>query len=199
MAKSPAAGRVKRRLSREIGTTGAIHFYRTCLRHTLFRLRGDPRWDFHIAISPDQDASSAPWFRRLGTKVLVQGGGDLGARMQRIFASVPPGPAIIVGGDIPAISAGKIADAFRLLGKADAVFGAAPDGGYWLVGLKRSPRLIAPFAPVRWSSEHALADTLANLKGKRIEFAATLSDVDDALAWRGLRASWERLILGSRR
>ena len=35
---------------------------------------------------------------------------------------------------------------------------------------------------VRWSSEHALADTLANLDGRSVGFVATLSDVDDAAA-----------------
>jgi hypothetical protein len=33
---------------------------------------------------------------------------------------------------------------------------------------------------VRWSSEHALADTLAHLAGRSVGFVATLSDVDDA-------------------
>ena len=125
---------------------------------------------------------------------IAQGGGDLGRRMQRIFRVLPPGRAVIVGSDIPAISAGEIARAFKLLGKADAVFGAAPDGGYWLVGLKRAPRLIAPFASIRWSSEHALADTLANLEGKKVAFAARLSDVDDASAYRRYRRQWQRLI-----
>ena len=84
-------------------------------------------------------------------------------------------PSIIVGSDIPAIEAEHIAQAFRLLGRNDAVFGPAADGGYWLIGLKRMPKALAPFAGVRWSSPHALADTLANLKGKRVAFAATLS------------------------
>lgn len=114
--------------------------------------------------------------------------------MQGIFRALPPGPAIIVGSDIPAISAGAIAEAFRLLGRADAVFGPASDGGYWLVGLKRVPRVLTPFASVRWSSETALADTLANLEGKKIAFVATLSDVDDAWACRRHRRRWQRLI-----
>ena len=117
-----------------------------------------------------------------------------GHRMQRIFRTLPPGPAIIVGSDIPAISAGEIAGAFKLLGKADAVFGAAPDGGYWLLGLKRAPRVLAPFACVRWSSEKALSDTLANLDGKKIAFVASLSDVDGADAYRRYRRQWQRLI-----
>ncbi len=74
------------------------------------------------------------------------------------------------------------------------MFGPAPDGGYWLVGLKRVPRLLAPFAGVRWSSPHALADTLANLDGLRVVFAATLSDVDTGEDFRQMAGTAARLI-----
>jgi glycosyltransferase A (GT-A) superfamily protein (DUF2064 family) len=77
------------------------------------------------------------------------------------------------------------------------VFGRAADGGYWLVGLRRSPRLLAPFANVRWSSPHALADTLRNLEGRRVAFAATLSDVDSEKDYRASRGTFERLIPAS--
>ncbi len=107
---------------------------------------------------------------------------------------MPPGPAIIVGSDIPGITASEIAKAFQRLRGADAVLGPATDGGYWLVGLRRGPRLLAPFRGVRWSSPHALADTLANLEGRKVATVATLSDVDTAEAYGTLRAAWQRLI-----
>ncbi len=98
--------------------------------------------------------------------------------MQRIFDACGQGPLIIVGTDIPFITRDMIADAFRRLRGADAVFGRAEDGGYWLVGLRRRPKRLAPFENVRWSSPHALADTLRNLRPCRVAFAATLFDVD---------------------
>jgi glycosyltransferase A (GT-A) superfamily protein (DUF2064 family) len=100
--------------------------------------------------------------------------------MQRIFDSLPPGPVVIVGTDIPGIRPAHIAAAFRRLGDHDAVLGPATDGGYWLVGLRRRPYALRPFARVRWSGSHALADTLANLEGRRVALVATLGDVDDA-------------------
>ena len=73
----------------------------------------------------------------------------------------------------------RCAGGVSCLGSADAAFGPAADGGYWLVAL--SPRRPArPFAAVRWSSEHALADTLANFSGRRIALLRTLHDVDTA-------------------
>lgn len=61
----------------------------------------------------------------------------------------------------------------------DAVFGPAPDGGYWLMGLRR-PGAAPPemFKGVRWSTEHALADTRASLPDLRIALVDHLRDVD---------------------
>jgi glycosyltransferase A (GT-A) superfamily protein (DUF2064 family) len=102
---------------------------------------------------------------------------------------------VIIGTDIPGITPAHIAQAFRLLGRHDAVFGPADDGGYWLVGLKRRPRLPHPFTSVRWSSPHALADTLANLEGTTVAFVATLSDVDDARAFGSVATDFGRRVL----
>jgi hypothetical protein len=192
MAKSPRAGRIKQRLAASVGVVSAARFYRICLAHTLLRLGRDPRWQTLLAVSPDVDVSAPLWPR--GVERVPQGKGDLAVRMQRLFRRLPPGPAIIVGSDIPAISPSDIARAFRLLGNGDAVFGRATDGGYWLVGLRRTPRVLAPFTNVRWSGPHALADTLRNLEGHRIAFAETLSDVDSEEDYRRLRRNFERLI-----
>ncbi len=90
---------------------------------------------------------------------LRKGAGDLGQRMARIFAALAPGPAIIVGSDIPDLRAEDVAHAFRALRRADAVLGPAHDGGYWLIGLARTKLARALEKPIRWSSPHALADT----------------------------------------
>jgi hypothetical protein len=194
MAKSPRRGAVKRRLASEIGEGAALRFYRSCLSHSLMRLASDGRWLTLLAVAPDQDSASPILPSRPRVEHLAQGIGDLGQRMQRLFERLPPGPVIIVGSDIPAIAPALIAEAFALLKRSDAVFGKARDGGYWLIGLKRSPRLLAPFASVRWSSPHALADTLASLGGRRIAFAAELGDVDTRADYRSLSALAERLI-----
>lgn len=192
MAKRPAMGRVKRRLAREIGATAALRFYRSSLAHTVLRLAADPRWLTVIAM--DSIADGAQLLSQKRAALMPQGNGDLGVRMQRLFTRLPPGPVIVVGSDIPSIRPAHIALAFRLLGQVDAVFGPAPDGGYWLVGLKRTPRVLAPFARVRWSGPHALADTRANLKAKRVALAARLSDIDTADDLRRELIRAERLI-----
>jgi rSAM/selenodomain-associated transferase 1 len=197
MAKSAKAGRVKRRLAGEIGATKATQFARTCLGHTLLKLARDKRWRTILAVAPDSETHAACWPRSAARiERLPQGPGDLGQRMQRLFRRLPPGPAIIVGSDIPGLTAREIATAFHRLRGADAVFGPAADGGFWLVGLRRSPNILTPFSGVRWSSPHALADTLANLEGRKVTTVATLSDVDTADAHGKLRARWQRLVPG---
>lgn len=195
MAKQPMAGAAKRRLARGIGNVRAVRFYRTVLVHTLLRLGSDPRWRTYLAVSPDSALGENCWPGASRIARLPQGQGDLGARMQRLFDAMPPGPVVLVGSDIPALSHAHIAGAFRQLGSADAVFGSARDGGYWLVGLKRSPRRLTPFENVPWSTPDALSATCANLKGRKIARAAALSDVDTVEDWRCQRDVAERLCL----
>jgi hypothetical protein len=74
-----------------------------------------------------------------------------------------------------------------MLGTRDLVFGPAEDGGFWLVGVRRRQVLPALFGRVRWSTPHALADTLAGLPpGITVGFVDRLEDVDDGEAYRRL-------------
>ena len=197
MAKQPRAGAVKRRLARGIGAVAATRFYRATLRHTVMRLAADARWRTYLAVAPDAALSETCWPSWPRVPRIAQAQGDLGARMQALFDGMAPGPVILVGSDIPGISPAHIAEAFRLLGQADAVFGSARDGGYWLVGFKRSPGRLAPFHDVPWSTDRALAATCANLKGRRIAFAATLGDVDTADDLKSQGGDVERLVRSS--
>jgi rSAM/selenodomain-associated transferase 1 len=179
MVKEPRPGRVKTRLGRDIGLTASAWWFRHQTRRLLRRLR-DPRWDIVLAVSPDREGmQSRVWPQELRRR--PQGRGDLGARMARMLGQVPQGPACLIGADIPAITRKEIAQGFTALGNHDAVFGPAPDGGFWLIGLKH-PRRQPPhfFKNVRWSSENALADSIATLPDHRIARIATLRDVDTA-------------------
>lgn len=179
MLKVPKPGRVKTRLGRDIGMTQAAWWFRHQVGALLRRLE-DPRWRMVLAVSPDHAGLlHRSWPSHLPR--VPQGPGNLGARMGRLMRGLPPGPVCIVGGDIPGIRKPHIARAFRQLGHHDAVFGPAPDGGYWLVGLNRTRRIPPSlFCDVRWSTRHALADSMASLPDARIALVDTLRDVDTA-------------------
>lgn len=179
MLKEPRPGRVKTRLGGDIGMTSAAWWFRHQTRSLLRRL-DDPRWQLVLAVAPDiAGLTSRTWPAHLLR--WPQGRGDLGTRMIRMLGTAQSGPVCLIGGDIPGIRPHHIASGFSALGRNDAVFGPAPDGGFWLVGLKhprRVPRTL--FAQVRWSSEHALADTKATLPDHRIAEIDSLRDVDTA-------------------
>jgi uncharacterized protein len=184
--RAPQLGHGKRRLAQEIGDVATVRFERLMLALLLRRLAADRRWRLRIAVTPDKARRHARRWRR-GLDVTGQGGGNLGTRMRRALAGCPPGPAVLVGGDIPALAARHVAAAFHQLGGCDLVFGPAEDGGFWLVGARRSPRLPPLFDKVRWSSSHALADTLAELPRRlKVGFVDRLEDVDDGEAYRRL-------------
>lgn len=179
MVKEPRPGRVKTRLGSDIGLVPAAWWFRHQVRALLRRVE-DPRWQIVLSVSPDvAGLQSRFWPAHLPR--LPQGSGDLGARMARMLRSVGNGPACLIGADIPDVDRRRVAEAFAALGDRDAVFGPAPDGGYWLVGLKH-PRRQPPglFRGVRWSTKHALADSKATLPDHRIAEVATLRDVDTA-------------------
>ena len=78
-----------------------------------------------------------------------------------------------------------IADALRCVRQGELVFGPATDGGYWLIGTRNIDRYYGLFRNVRWSTSNAFDDTRANVvPWRRLDLAARLSDVDDAIAFK---------------
>jgi uncharacterized protein len=176
MLKVPRAGQVKTRLGRDIGMTTAAWWFRHQVARLLRRIQ-DPRWRVVLAVAPDAEALKARVWPQQYTR-WPQGRGSLGDRMVRVMRRVN-GPVCVIGGDIPGITRRHVTDAFVALGCHDAVFGPAPDGGYWLIGAKRGSRLARnALHGVRWSSEHALADSCMALGLDRIAIVQCLADVD---------------------
>jgi uncharacterized protein len=183
-ARVPRLGTVKRRLAKDIGDRAALRFHTQTLTRLLRKLATDRRFQTVLAATPDRAKLRLP--PRIGR--ISQGRGDLGQRMARVFQRFPRHRVAIVGCDIPEANADDLAAAFRALGRTDAAFGPAADGGYWLVAL--SPRRPArPFAGVRWSTPHALTDTRANFARHHVALLRMLHDVDTEEDWRSLRRS----------
>lgn len=175
-ARAPRLGQVKRRLAAGIGDRAALRFYQATLARLLRALKADRRFCTVLAIT----GGAARWPVELPR--IPQGSGDIGQRMQRAFARFQNRKVAVVGSDIPDAGPADLVSAFRALGSAQAVFGPALDGGYWLVGM--GPRRPArPFMQVRWSTRHALADTRRNFTGLRINLMRTLRDIDTLEDW----------------
>ena len=186
-AKPPRIGRAKRRLAADIGATEAIRFYRSTLGATLRRLGAAPHWRTWLFV----DKGDARWPR--GISRHRQPSENLGTRMDKTLRSMPPGPVVLIGSDIPDTRPDDVRAAFRILEDRRAVFGPATDGGYWLGGLAHARAAPGLFESVRGASEYALADTLRNISGPRgYRLAPVRRDVDDGAAFLQWREESDR-------
>lgn len=119
--------------------------------------------------------------REFDVHLEVQRGADLGTRMHRALQSrCGDGVgAVLIGTDCPFLEARDLHGAARALcGGADAVVGPAQDGGYYLIGVRRSR--VQLFSGIDWGSEHVLAATRSRFHtlGWRWHELATRRDVD---------------------
>ncbi len=178
MLKEPRAGKVKTRLGRDIGMTNAAWWFRHHSARLIRMLNHDPRWQLRLSIAPPRALHSRIWPAGIARDAQISG--DLGQRMHHIFTTTPPGPVVLIGSDIIGVTPHLIETAFRRLGHKDCVLGPAPDGGFWLAGMRRGPRPLPKnlFQNVRWSSQHTLSDTRASLGDATVGLIQALSDVD---------------------
>src|SRR5712691_12574043 len=181
-ARAPTPGEAKTRLIPALGQAGAAALHRRLVVHCL-RAAADSR------LGPIElwcaSGTGDPFFleceRRLGASLHPQGECDLGARMQRAFESALARArrAILVGSDIPALSAQYLRDADQALVRGNkVVLGPAEDGGYVLIGLSRcDPEL---FRDITWGGPEVMAETrrrIASLAWRSRELPV-LWDVD---------------------
>ena len=188
-AKRPRSGEVKTRLAAGLGVEMAVQIYRELLTYVVSELSPAEAWDFSLAVTPD-DAVDDEEAWPLGAPRRPQGGGDLGHRLERVLAGATQArPVLVVGSDVPRLTARAVQDALDRLAEVDVVLGPSPDGGYWAIGASRPPPA-GWLDGVRWSSPNALEDTLGRAVAAGLEAAVLdlwLEDVDDIDSYRRWR------------
>jgi len=180
--RAPEAGRVKTRLAAEVGAEAALRVYVRLAEHALAEARAAGA-AVRVHFTPaGAEAAVRGW---LGgpADYLPQAEGDLGERLERAFAEAFAAGfrrVVVIGSDLPELSAEVLRRAAVLLDGYAAVLGPARDGGYYLLGL-RAP-LPEVFRGIPWSTDAVLARTLDRLRAAGIEPALleTLGDVDEA-------------------
>ena len=176
--RAPYLGGVKKRLAKGIGQVAARKFYAKTSTDIIKIISNNRVWQTILCVTPDAAALQSRFWMEPKDRI-PQGHGNLGARMERALLQFPNQPVLIIGSDIPEISQNIIKEAFSLAKRSDLVFGPSSDGGYWLVGARVGSLTRGLFKNVRWSTEHALADTLKNIGMKRTVFVNELDDIDD--------------------
>ena len=173
IAKSPAPGRVKTRLTPPCTPEQAAALAEAALGDTLAaaaRARSPARRVIVL------DGAVGAWLPP-GFAVVPQRGDGLAARIAAAFADAGE-PAFLVGMDTPQVTPELLDAGLGALERADAAFGAALDGGYWGIGLRRpDPAAFRDVAMSLASTGLAQRVRLAEL-GLRTAVLPPLRDVD---------------------
>jgi hypothetical protein len=191
VAKRPAPGQTKTRLSPPLSPEQASALYECFLRDTLSLMRQVPGVNRVIAYLPEGErqyfSHLAPdfWLRR-------QDGLDLGSRLDNAlshYLQIGYRNVVIMDSDSPSLPASYLVSAFAVLKEgADVVIGPCDDGGYYLIGLKHPcPRLLRQ---VRMSTPDVTADTLALAaeENLQVRLLPVWYDVDDYMSLKSLFA-----------
>ncbi len=162
--KAPVPGQVKTRLRPWLAPDEAAQLYRCLVQDTLATARRVKRVRVAIAYAAHAAFPDCSWLKT-EVPVVLQKGADLGERLTRAFRWAFRHKAqrvVVIGSDAPDLSARWLAQAFRVLERADAVLGPTTDGGYHLIGLNEpNPAL---FADMPWSTSRLLAKTLTRIE-----------------------------------
>ena len=180
IAKAPVPGRVKTRLTPPFSPRQAARLAEAALADTLAAAAKVPAARHVIAL----DGTPGPWLPG-GFEVISQRGRGLDERIAaalgEAYARVPV-PVVLIGMDTPQVTPGLLESALRPLadGTADAVFGPAADGGFWLLGLRRPDPALVVGVPM--STARTGAVQLARLAGAglRVRQLPCRLDVDCA-------------------
>jgi uncharacterized protein len=180
IAKAPVPGRVKTRLTPPFTPVQAAALAEAALGDTLAAVAATPVARRVLAL----DGEPGPWLRS-GFDVIRQRGASLDERIACALAdawSAAPLPVVLIGMDTPQVTPELLAGAAAPLaaGEADATFGFANDGGFWLLGLRTID--IKLVLGVQMSRSDTGAQQLARLEGAGLRVAELpcLTDVDTA-------------------
>ena len=174
IAKTPVAGRVKTRLCPPLTAEEACEVAWAALLDTLDAAAAVPS-ERHVLVLHGEPG---PWIPA-GFEIIEQRGVGLAERLANAFTDVND-DAIVVAMDTPQVRADQLADSLGSLADHDAAYGPATDGGYWLIGLRRSVDPVAAFHGIPMSTPHTGAAQLARLAslGVTVNSSEALQDID---------------------
>ncbi len=182
IAKAPVAGRSKTRLTPPCTPDQAAALASAALVDTLAAVAATPGARRVVVL----DGVAGSWLRP-GFETIPQRGAGLAQRLAAAFSDIGE-PALVVGMDTPQLTPRMLTHALGRLAAADAVLGAACDGGYWSIGLRHADDAV--FAGVPMSSRTTCGVQRARLHalGLSTHELPVLRDVDDITDARAVAA-----------
>ncbi len=177
--KNPELGKAKTRLAATIGDEKALEVYKQLLNHTRITVKqvNANRQVHYSSFIDDNDEWNTGFFeRKLQNQSL-----DLGVRMASAFTSAfaeGNSSVLIIGSDLPHLSAELIEEGFDQLQKNDVVIGPSDDGGYYLLGMNSMHNTL--FENKKWSTNSVLKETIESVEELNLGYhlLPSLFDVD---------------------
>jgi rSAM/selenodomain-associated transferase 1 len=203
VAKEPAPGKTKTRLSPPLSPQEAMDLYGCFLQDTL-ALMARVETDGVERVIAYAPAGAQAYFRGIapnGFVLVPQDGKDLAERLDNVLTfhlKNGYGQAVVMNSDGPTLPVECVTHAFELLNEpcVDVVLGPSEDGGYYLIGLKRP---CSALFDVAMSTTSVLQETLgrASQQGLRVACLRHWYDVDTPQDLQRLRAELDTLPEGT--
>jgi uncharacterized protein len=180
-AKAPIPGEVKTRMTPHLTQTNAAMLHVALVERAL-ETACATNFDVVLCAAPD---ASHPFFEDCATDFDIEldtqlSSPNLGARMSHTLNDMLQdwSRVIIIGADCPALTTKHLEDAVSRLLASDIVIAPAEDGGYVLIGARKTHKDM--FANIDWGTSTVMAQQRKALVAAqlRLREMATLWDVD---------------------
>lgn len=169
-ARLPQPGRVKRRLSAELGDERAARIYRAMIDDLLDDFReDDPEIDVEVAWIATGEVSGRELRDLFGERRLaMQTGRDLGERLVVAFSEKVvfhrTEKVVAIGVDEPTLDREAVMYAFRLLDSCDWVLGPSRSGRCYLIGCRSGSFHPSVFDKIEWGAPRVFSDTESGIR-----------------------------------
>lgn len=182
VAKEPVPACVKTRLCTHLTSAEAAKLYTLFIQDMVEEMSGLGRPSrtatigstVALAYTPEGSESAFKAILPVDVPLFPQQGDDLGERLSGIFRrlfAIGFDQVHIINSDSPDMPRALVSRSIQLLGDpaTDLVLGPCPDGGYYLIGLKRHYAQL--FRRIPWSTENVLNITLQCARTLGLSFA----------------------------
>ncbi len=184
MAKVPRAGNVKTRLQPFLAAEQCRTLAEAFLFDTINKTRNVCD-ELIIAFAPAHEKSYFAGLPNENLTLIEQKGADLGEKMfnayEFAFSVNSDVKVLMIGTDSPTFPANFIKQAFEVLeSNAEIVLGKSEDGGFYLIGLKKT--LPSLFDSIEWGSPLVYEQIMRNIEKLKIkpELIPDWYDVDNS-------------------
>jgi hypothetical protein len=165
-------GAVKTRLADHVGDESALLLYRAMIEDLVGNISGlESLIEYYV--DSKTGFLDSPLGNIIQRNPTEQSNGDLGQRMYNAFQqefSQGAERAVLIGSDIPHLTAEVLEGYLEKLREYSLVLGPAMDGGYYLIGFQKERITPTIFENVPWSSSEVFSHTIRRARERGIDY-----------------------------